>query len=193
MENNYTYVQDEKEKQGSLMGGIIGALVGATIGAVIWMLIGMLGYIVGLVGFLIAFLASKGYDLLKGRPGAVKVIVLIVCVLAAICVGTLGTTVWDIHNEYNELSEAERKYMYPPESELIRLVLSDSEVQIAMLKDAGLGLLFGFLGAIDVIRGAKKMQQNTAVSNGTSDAPDAIQPDGGIAAEQPSTDEEQPA
>lgn len=167
MENNYEYVQETQEKKGSIVGGIIGALVGAAIGAVAWTLVGMLGYIASIIGFVIAFLADKGYDLLKGRQGVIKMIVLIVCVVLAVCVGTLGTAVWQIHDEYNEqvnaLTDIEKKYYeIMPESEFMVSVLSESEVQQGLVKDSAMGLLFGILGSFGLITAAKNGKKQKA-------------------------------
>lgn len=160
MENNYGYVQEAPEKKGSIIGGIIGALIGAAIGAAAWTLVGMAGYIASIIGFVIAFLADKGYDLLKGRQGVCKMIVLIICVVLAVAAGTLGTYVWSIHNEYNEqylaLSEYEKEYyVIATEAEFMKDVLSDSDVQSEMVKDSVLGLVFGIMGSIGLIRSAK--------------------------------------
>ena len=170
MENNYTYAQDAQEKKGSIIGGFIGALLGAAIGAVAWTLVGMLGYVASIVGFVIAFLADKGYDLFKGRQGTIKMIVLIVCVILAVLAGTLGTAVWSIHNEYDALSDIEKKYYYPSEGEVIMQVLEDEEVQTGLLKDAGMGLVFGLLGSYGLIKAAKKKPE-AAPATVDTDAP----------------------
>lgn len=167
MENNYGYVQEVPEKKGSIIGGIIGALAGAAIGAVAWTLVGMMGYIASIIGFVIAFLADKGYDLLKGRQGVIKMIVLIVCVVLAVCVGTLGTAVWQIHDEYtkqvNALTDIEKKYYdIMPESEFMVSVLSEKEVQQGLVKDSAMGLLFGILGSFGLIAAAKNGKQQKA-------------------------------
>ncbi len=165
MENNvYQYAQDEKKNQGNLIGGIIGALLGALIGAVVWMIVGMLGYIASIVGFVIAFLADKGYDLLKGRQGVIKMIVLIVCVVLAVGAGTLGTYVWSIRDVYNEelaaLTEVEKQYYeIMSEEEYMKEMLSDPAIQTEMFKDCGLGLVFGIMGSIGLISAAKKNKQ----------------------------------
>lgn len=161
MENNYTYLQDAQEKKGSIISGFIGALIGAMIGAVVWAAVGMLGYVASIIGFVIAFLADKGYDLLKGRQGTVKAIVLVLCVVLAVGAGTLGTYVWMIHNEYNEqlaeLTDFEKKYYeIATEAEFMQELLSDSEVQAGMVKDSGMGLLFGLLGSIGLIKASGK-------------------------------------
>ena len=167
MENNYEYGQEVTEKNGSVIGGIIGAVIGAAIGAVAWAVVGMLGYIASIIGFVIAFLADKGYDLLKGRQGVLKMIVLIVCVVLAVAAGTVGTYVWTIHNEYNEqlaaLTDFEKKYYeITTEAEFMQVLLADSEVQGEMLKDGAMGLVFGIMGSIGLITAAKRKQPHSS-------------------------------
>ena len=170
MENNYTYAQDAQEKKGSIIGGFIGALLGAAIGAVAWTLVGMLGYVASIVGFVIALLADKGYDLFKGRQGTIKMVVLIVCVILAVFAGTLGTAVWSIHNEYDALSDIEKKYYYPSEGEVIMQVLADEEVQTGLLKDSALGVLFGIMGSYGLIKASRKKPE-AAPAAVTADTP----------------------
>ena len=172
MVNYYNYAP---EKKGSIIGGFIGALLGASIGAVAWTLVGMLGYMASIVGFVIALLADKGYDMFKGRQGTVKMIVLILCVVLAVGVGTVGTYVWMIHDsyteQYNELTELEKKLLTITEAEYMQEVLSDSEVQGCMIKDAGMGLVFGLLGSFGLIKAAKKKKPEAAPAPVDPDAP----------------------
>lgn len=180
METNYTYVQENAAKKGSIAGGIIGALLGAAIGAVLWAVVGMLGYIASIIGFVIAFLASKGYDLLKGRQGVIKMVVLIVCVVLAVFAGTLGTAVWQIHDEYNaqlsELSDVEKKYYnIMSEGEFMVSILSEKEVQTGLIKDSAMGLLFGILGSFGLIAAAKDGKQKKVIDN--TEAPANIDPE----------------
>ena len=166
MENNFDYAQETQENKGSVITGFIGALLGAAIGAVLWTVVGMLGYVASIVGFVIAFLADKGYDLFKGRQGTIKMIVLILCVVLAVGAGTVGTAVWALHDVYTEevnaLTEIEKKlYDIMPEDEFILMGLSDSEIQGEILKDAGMGLIFGFLGSFGLIKAAKNNRKQT--------------------------------
>ena len=169
MENNYEYVQETQEKKGSVITGFIGALLGAAIGAVAWAAVGMMGYIASIIGFVIAFLADKGYDLFKGRQGTVKMIVLVICVVLAVGAGTLGTAVWQIHNEYTEqinaLTDLEKKmYEIMTEGEFMKEILMDSEVQTSLIKDSALGLVFGILGSFGLISAAKNGKKKQAAA-----------------------------
>lgn len=164
MENNYGY---QEEKQGSVLTGFIGALIGALIGGAIWMAVGIFGYIASIIGFVIAFLASKGYDLMKGRQGTIKMVVLIICVVLAVAGGTLGTYIWSAHEVYQEeiasYSELELKlYDIMPEGEFIQSVMMESDVLTSMAKDCGLGLVFGILGSYGLIAASRNGNKNTA-------------------------------
>lgn len=177
MENNFMKPETQESK-GSVIGGVIGALVGAAIGAVAWAVVGMLGYIASIIGFVIAFLADKGYDMLKGRQGAIKAVVLIVCVVLAVAAGTLGTYVWTIHNEYNsqlaELTDFEKKYYeIATEAEFMQEILSDGEVQGEMIKDAGLGLVFGIMGSIGLIKASSKKENKNVATTAEQPAVEA--------------------
>ena len=158
MENNYAYVQETAEKNGSIVGGIVGALIGAAIGAVLWAVVGMLGYIASIIGFVIAFLASKGYDLCKGRQGKGKVVILIFAVLFGVL---LGTVLPDIAYLVQGIAAGEFVITYGEIPSLILgLVLFDSEYQAAILHNGGMGLLFAALGAFALLRKTGKEVQD---------------------------------
>ena len=174
------------EPKGSVIRGAIGALIGALLGAVVWALVGLLGYMTSIVGFLIAFLASKGYDLMHGRPGKWKLFILIVCVILAVVVGNIGTCAVQIHQVYVEESYS----AYMNESLFYELMvpalLEDGDFTSAMVKDTLMGILFAALGCFGLLRqtvpGKKQMSQpveetlasiahdDTSVQPDTSDA-----------------------
>ncbi len=100
MENN-EYVQEEK--QGSVVRGLIGAIIGAVIGAVIWAVVAVVTeHIYSLIGLAIGFIVGFGYDLLKGRKGTIRMIVVLVCVILSVVVGTIGTYAWWLHTWYQD-------------------------------------------------------------------------------------------
>ncbi|MGN0971705.1 MAG: hypothetical protein ACI4OY_07085 [Aristaeellaceae bacterium] len=133
-----------EEPRGSVVMGILGASLGALIGAVIWALVGMAGYIVSLVGLLTAFLADKGYDLLHGRQGRIKPVVLLVCVILAVLLGNMGTMAMQLHQVYQE-----EYALYIDEAAFFQLtipaLMQDSSFATAIIKDSALGLLLGIL------------------------------------------------
>ena len=151
------------ENKGNVFTGFIGALIGAAIGAVLWAAVGIFGYIASVVGLVIAFLAGKGYDLFKGRQGAAKVVVLILCVVLAVVAGNAGSYAWQIHDVYEEetqgLSAEEMNYVVS-EAEFFELMIDDSEIRTGFLKDCGMGLFFAALGCIGILRDAGKKKSS---------------------------------
>ena len=118
----------------------------------------MIGYVASIVGFVIAFLASKGYDLLKGPAGNVKVVVLIFCVLIAVLVGQMGTYAWQLHQVYTEEFSAMMS-----ESDFFEFIIprlrSDEEFTMQVLGDLGMGILFAALGCFSTLKAAGKKKQ----------------------------------
>lgn len=101
MENNYEYVQESTEKQGSIVRGVIGAVLGAIIGAALWCGVSIATEMVySIVGFLVGLLVGFGYDLLKGRKGTIRMVVVFICVIVALIAGTLLTEAYFIHDSY---------------------------------------------------------------------------------------------
>lgn len=101
MESNYEYVQEAQEKQGSLLRGIIGAVLGAIVGAALWCIFSIMTEMVwSMVGFVVGLLVGFGYDLLKGRKGTIRMVVVFLCVIISLIGGTLLTEAYFIHDSY---------------------------------------------------------------------------------------------
>lgn len=147
----------ENAPKGNVFTGAIGALIGALLGAVVWAVVYCFGYMASLVGLLIGFLSSKGYDLLKGRPGVVKMIVVAICVIIAVAAGNIGAYGWTLHQVYVEaVADLKPWEVAVPETEyfsgVIGELMADSEFIGEMTKDMLTGLFFALLGCIDVFR-----------------------------------------
>lgn len=150
---------DEEKRAGHTALGILGAVLGALLGAAVWAAVAMFGYMASIVGALIAFLSAKGYDLLGGRPGRLKAVVLVVCIVLAVFVGNIVPIVWELHQVfaeetlgYAQLPITEGEYMM----EVFKLMSQDGEVMGQLAADMGVGLLFGFLGGYGMIRASKR-------------------------------------
>ena len=165
---NYNNVYEEPK--GSVVMGILGAVIGALIGAAVWALVGMAGYIVSAVGLLTAFLADKGYDLLHGRQGKIKVVVLLVCVILAVLLGNVGTTAIQIHQVYEE----EGVSLYIKESAFFQMMvpalMEDSDFVGAIVKDSALGLLLAGLGCFGLVSQAGRKKNKPAAAQSTPSA-----------------------
>lgn len=78
---------DQLQPTGSYLTGTLGALLGTVLGSIVWALILSFGFFASIAGLLIGFLAQKGYDLLHGRQGKLKVVILIVMVILGVLLG----------------------------------------------------------------------------------------------------------
>lgn len=106
MENNYASIQEKPAKNGSVIGGIIGAILGAIVGAVIWVCYSLAtAEISTAIGFLLGLLTGLGYDLLKGRQGALRIVTMLVCIVLAVVGAEIAYYSITIHNWYVEESE----------------------------------------------------------------------------------------
>ncbi len=145
-------------KRGNAFTGAVGAFIGAMLGAVVWTLIGMLGYIAGIVGWLIAFLSGKGYDLLGGKNGRIKIAVVIVCIILAVAAGNCGVYAWQIHEVYAEAAADLMPWeSLIPESEFFALMIPElaasSEFISEVARNMVMGLFFAALGCWTILRG----------------------------------------
>jgi len=164
----------ETEKQGSVLRGLVGALIGAVLGAAVWGVVGILTQrVFSLLGILLGFLCAKGYELLKGREGVAKIVIVILCVILAVVLGEAIFAVGTFHQMYVESidtaaselemygidlkklleenpAEAYDKYLYT-EAEMFKMALEDPEFWSESFKNLAQALLFAAIGAVVVI------------------------------------------
>lgn len=154
--------QPDDNKRYSFIGGLTGAVVGMILGAALWTLIGIAGYIASLAGIVMAYLISKGYDLLRGKPGKFKALLLAILVIIGVIVGTAGTNIAGAHNTYKDIESSLRPGEYITyrdmpiysESEMVTALLKDMPSDPDVMKDMGLGLVFAALGTFGIIKAA---------------------------------------
>lgn len=148
---------------GNYATGFVGALVGALLGAVVWAIVMKLGYIAGIVGFLCAFFAVKGYDLLHGKQGKAKTVIVALCAILAVFAGNYAGYLLVVYSELISqgalISFAETPALFA------ELFAEFPEFRISFLKDLGIGTLFGILGAIGMIIRTAKSVSRTKISN----------------------------
>lgn len=82
--------QKKETDSGSYLTGLLGALAGSVLGAVVWAIVLSIGYVASVVGLLIGFLAEKGYNLLHGKQGKAKLLILILATVVGVALGTFG-------------------------------------------------------------------------------------------------------
>lgn len=101
--NNFEYVQEAQEKQGSVVRGLIGAILGAIIGAVLWCVVAIgTEHIYAIIGFVVGLVVGFGYDLFKGRKGTIRMVTVLVCVILSVVLGTIAAYGWWMHDWYTD-------------------------------------------------------------------------------------------
>jgi len=143
----------KEEDTGSYLTGFLGALGGSILGAVVWAIVLNLGYIASVVGFAIGWLAEKGYNLLKGKQGKAKIIILIVAIVLGVLLGTVGgdaMTLLDMMNsgELPGFSAADIPWF------IATMWAESPEYRSGMISNIGMGLLFAALGVYAILRKA---------------------------------------
>ena len=148
----------KQEDTGSYVQGLVGAVLGAALGAVVWALVLMMGYVASIVGFVIGWLAEKGYNLLHGKQGKAKVIILIFAIILGVVLGTLvsdGLTLAQMigNGELPGITNSDIP-------DMIRFMWTeDAEYRSATITNVLMGLVFAALGVYSLLR---KAGQETA-------------------------------
>ena len=149
---------EEKERKesdtGSYVQGAIGAVVGALLGAAVWGLVLYFGYVASIIGLLIGWLANKGYDLLHGRQGKGKIVILIFAIILGVLVGTLAPDAVYLGQMIDAGELPGFTYGNIP-SMIITLLVQDSEYVRSVAANSLLGLLFAALGVYGLLKKTK--------------------------------------
>jgi len=149
----------KQEDTGSYGMGLLGALGGSLIGSIVWAIVLNLGYVASLVGLLIGWLAEKGYTLLKGKRGKLKIVILIAVIILGVLVGTVAAdvfTLMDMINNNEILLDKEDILLF-----ILQLFAADEAYRSATITNMLMGLLFAGLGAFAVLRKAGKEVADT--------------------------------
>lgn len=147
--------QRREEDTGSYAQGLLGALGGAVLGAAVWAIVLYMGYVASIVGLLIGWLAEKGYNLLHGKQGKGKVVILIIAIIFGVL---LGTIVPDVVMLAQMIDAGELPgYVYGDIPYLIVFLLgADTEYLGATVGNMFMGLLFAALGVFTLLRKTSK-------------------------------------
>lgn len=155
-ENAYRTVTMEAPNKGNTVLGIVGALLGACIGGGLWLLISRFGYIAGIVGFITIFLSYKGYELLsKKKIDKIGVVIGLIFTILAIFVAEIFSVGIEVYKQINEMFDYSFKSSM---SDAWQLILHDSEVKGAFIKDLIVGYIFTIVASFAYIRGLVKGQ-----------------------------------
>lgn len=145
---------------GNYFTGLLGALGGAILGAVVWAIVLNLGYVAALVGLLIGWLADKGYDLLKGKQGKLKIVILIVAIILGVILGTLGGYGLMLAELINE---GETYLTYADIPAALVVLMGEPEVLSEFGMNVLMGLLFAGLGVFSMLMQANKQVSGTKI------------------------------
>ena len=150
----------KEERTGSYLSGTLGAFLGAALGAVLWAVVLYAGYIASLVGLVIGFLSEKGYNLLKGKQGKGKIVILILAVLFGVLAGTLAADVVTLGSmiRAGELPGLDASHI---PALMIYMLFGNPEYLRATLSNVGMGLLFAGLGVFALLRRTSKEVADT--------------------------------
>lgn len=152
----------KQETAGSYGMGLLGALLGSVLGAVVWALVLLAGYVASIVGLLIGWLSEKGYNLLKGKQGKGKVVILIIAIVFGVVLGVFAADAISVAQVISETEGAVVTYADIP-AFLLALLMTDGEYRSATLSNILLGLLFAGLGVFALLRKAGKEVADTKV------------------------------
>ena len=136
---------------GNYFTGLLGALLGSCIGAVLWAVVLYMGYVASIVGLAIGWLAEKGYNLLKGKQGRGKIVILVIAVIIGVLLGNFGANAITLAQqigagEWGSLGYGDIPVMIPV------LLMEDSGYLMGNLANIGMGLLFAALGVWGLLR-----------------------------------------
>lgn len=153
--------REKAEDTGSYLTGSLGALLGALLGAIPWALVMYLGYFASALGLLIGWLSKKGYELLHGKNGIGKLIIVILFSLLGVVAGCFGS---DLLTMAVEISKGVPGVTYSDIPALFGLLFADSEYVSYFLQNLALGGVFAILGLSGTFRQLKSEQDNQSFS-----------------------------
>ena len=152
--------QKKDNDTGSYLMGAVGAFLGAVLGAVAWAVVLTLGYVAAVVGLLIGWLADKGYNLLRGKQGKGKLVILILAIIFGVVLGNFAADAIAL-GEMILNGEVYGFTLGDIPKLIIRLLITDGEYVRGTLGNMGLGLLFAALGVFGLLRKTGKAVSNT--------------------------------
>lgn len=150
----------KQDAEGSYGMGLLGAFLGAALGAVVWALVLTAGYVASIVGLLIGWLAEKGYNLLKGKQGKGKIVILVIVIILGVVLGTFAADAIAVAQLISETEDAVVTYADIP-AFILALLMTDAEYQSATISNILMGLLFAGLGVFALLRKTGKEVSGT--------------------------------
>lgn len=143
-EDRKARIAEEDAVGESYLAGFAGALIGGLIGAAIWGAVLYMGYYASLVGILIGLLASKGYDLMRGRQKKGKILILLLVTVLSVIVGTVGAYEFEL---IRAITMGELPgYTLGDTPWMLLALLADPEFFGEVVRQIGAGMLYALIG-----------------------------------------------
>jgi uncharacterized membrane protein YeaQ/YmgE (transglycosylase-associated protein family) len=116
--------------------------------------------VASIVGLLIGWLAEKGYNLLKGKQGKGKIVILVIVIILGVILGTFAADAIAVAQLISETEDAVVTYADIP-AFILALLMTDAEYQSATISNILMGLLFAGLGVFALLRKTGKEVSGT--------------------------------
>jgi len=145
----------------SYLSGLVGALIGGLLGAVIWGSVLYLGYYASIVGVLIGVLASKGYDITRGKQQKGKIVIVLAVTILAVIAGTLGAYSFELIRQISIGTLP--GYAYSDVFWMMGYMLQDPQFLGEVVRQILIGLLYALLGASVVLLRVHKDTKGTKI------------------------------
>ena len=150
MNNNSTFINEQE----NTLAGVVGAFLFSLVGGILWFVLYQIGFLASISGFVGVICAVKGYTFFaKAKNESVKCVVISAIMTAIVLIISWYFCVaYDIYYVFNEAfaaGEIDFTYTFFEAVQVTPyMLLEDTEVLVAYLKDLGIGLLFAVLGVI---------------------------------------------
>lgn len=147
--------ENHEKKEGSYASGALGAVLGGLLGSILWAIVLSWGYVASIVGLVIGWLSGKGYDLLHGKQGKGKVVILAVAVILGVLLGTLISDGISLAGMIGS-GELEGFTMGDIPGVILFSLANNSEYRAGTLANMAMGLVFAGLGVFFLLKNTGK-------------------------------------
>lgn len=147
--------ENHEKKEGSYASGALGAALGGLLGSILWAVVLSIGYVASVVGLVIGWLSGKGYDLLHGKQGKGKVVILAVAVILGVLLGTLLSDGIALASMIGS-GELEGFAVADIPGIILFSLQNNSEYRAGTLANMAMGLVFAGLGVFFLLKNTGK-------------------------------------
>ena len=153
--------ETEKEKNkfaiilDSILLPLLGAILGATVGAIPWAIVYYMGRFVSIMGALIAFCSYKGYQIFGGKNTTFKTVIIVIATIFGVVFGQVLGDVIGIISAMSEMDMEVLLFLHKIPGLYLEL-LRQPELMQSTLTNLGMGLFYGLIGCVLIIRRLNK-------------------------------------